>query len=138
MTSDTGLVGFEHIGMTSTDLDRTIAFYCGQLGLKLVLRKPNPNGDTAFLDAGGAMLEIFGRTQPTTPAGDIASSQAGIRHLTFAYQDIGAMFEKLVAAGAEPVEAPRIAHNFEMFKRVAFVRDPDGILIELAERADGR
>ncbi|WDR06358.1 VOC family protein [Devosia rhodophyticola] len=138
MTSEQGLIGFEHIGMTVADIDRTIAFYCGQLGLKLVLRKPNAQGDTVFLDAGGAMLEIFGRTGPTAPASDVAPNQSGLRHLTFAYHDIGLMFEKLVSAGAEPVEAPRLAHNVEMFKRVAFVRDPDGILIELAERAEGR
>jgi glyoxylase I family protein len=39
------LVGFEHVGMTVADLDRTIAFYCGLLGLRLVVRKPQSGGN---------------------------------------------------------------------------------------------
>lgn len=132
------LQGFEHVGMTSANLDRTIAFYCDLLGLKLVLRKPGGSGETAFLDAGGGMLEIFGRNDATGSASDVPAEQAGVRHLTFAYDDIGEMFERLMAAGVEPVEKPRVAHNTEMFKRVAFVRDPDGIIVELVERAEGR
>lgn len=131
------LLGFEHIGMTSSDLDRTIAFYCGLLGFKLVLRKPQTKGEAAFLDAGGGMLEVFA-PGPVDATRDVPQDEAGIRHLTFAYSDIGAMIEKLAAADVEIIEQPRIAHNTEMFKRVSFVRDPDGIIVELVERADGR
>ena len=53
----TGLVGFEHVGMTSGNLDRTIAFYCDLLGLTLALRKKNERGEMAFLDTGSGMLE---------------------------------------------------------------------------------
>ncbi|HTN62960.1 MAG TPA: VOC family protein [Devosia sp.] len=131
------LLGFEHIGMTSGDLDRTIAFYCGLLGFKLALRKAQTKGEVAFLDAGGGMLEIFA-PGPVDGARDVPPHEAGVRHLTFAFTDIGAMIEKLAAAGVEIIEQPRIAHNKEMFKRVSFVRDPDGIIIELVERAEGR
>jgi glyoxylase I family protein len=131
------LLGFEHIGMTSGDLDRTIAFYCGLLGFKLVLRKPQIKGEAAFLDAGGGMLEVFA-PGPVDAVRDVPPHEAGVRHLTFAFTDIGAMIEKLAAAGVEIIEQPRIAHNTEMFKRVSFVRDPDGIIVELVERAEGR
>jgi len=129
-----GLVGFEHVGMTSGDLDRTIAFYCDLLGLRLALRKPN----LAFLDAGGGMLEVFGPAEGATPARDVPPGEAGMRHLTLAYTDVDAMIARLEAAGVPIVERPRNAHNTEMVKRVAFVRDPDGIIVELIERADGR
>ena len=132
------LQGFEHIGMTSRDLDRTIAFYCGLLGLKLALRKPQTKGEVAFLDAGGGMLEVFAPGAGIDLSRDVPPHEAGVRHLTFAFTDIGVMIEKLAAAGVEIIEQPRIAHNTEMFKRVSFVRDPDGIIIELVERAAGR
>jgi glyoxylase I family protein len=131
------LLGFEHIGMTSGDLDRTIAFYCGLLGFKLVLRKPQVKGEAAFLDAGGGMLEVFA-PGPIDRARDVPSREAGVRHLTFAFTDIGVMIEKLEAAGVEIIERPRLAHNTELLRRVCFVRDPDGIIIELVERAEGR
>lgn len=132
------LLGFEHVGMTSGDMDRSIAFYCGLLGLALRLRKANEGGEVAFLDAGGGMLEIIA---PKAEAGrfrDVPLSEAGLRHLTLAYDDVDAMVSRLAAAGVEIVEHPRPAHNTEMICRVAFVRDPDGIIVELIERADGR
>jgi catechol 2,3-dioxygenase-like lactoylglutathione lyase family enzyme len=34
------LKSFEHIGMTVSDMDRTVAFYCGLLGLRLHFSMP--------------------------------------------------------------------------------------------------
>ena len=134
-----GLIGFEHVGMTARDTEQTIAFYCDLLGLRLALRKSQPSGELLFLDAGGGMLEI------TIPASaeinrsrDVLPVDAGMRHLTFAFADVDATLARLEAAGVEVVERPRDAYNTEMIKRVAFVRDPDGIIVELVERAAGR
>jgi glyoxylase I family protein len=132
------LIGFEHIGTTSRDLGRTIAFYCDLLGFRLVLRKPQASGELAFLDAGGSMLEVFAPAEPILPARDIPSTQAGMRHLTIAVTSVDGMIERLETAGVEIVERPRNANNTELIKRVAFVRDPDGIIVELIERAEGR
>jgi glyoxylase I family protein len=132
------LRGFEHVGMTSGNLDRTIAFYCDLLGLRLALRKPAAKGELAFLDAGGGMLEIFAPASAIDRSRDVPPAEAGMRHLTFAFDDVDAMIGKLEAAGVEIVERPRDAYNTEMMRRVAFVRDPDGIIVELIERAEGR
>ena len=131
------LLGFEHVGMTSSDPDRTIAFYCDLLGLGLALRKPANGGELLFLDAGGGMLEIFCRSDAGS-ASDVPPTQAGMRHLTFAFDNIDPLIGQLEAAGVEIVERPRAAINTEMLRRVAFVRDPDGILVELAERSPSR
>lgn len=132
------LIGFEHIGMTVSDMDRTIAFYCDLLGLRLALRKQNTDSELVFLDAGGGMLEIVAPAGGAGRFRDVPLAEAGMRHLTLAYDNVDAMVEQLAAAGVEIAETPRDAHNREMIKRVAFVRDPDGILVELIERAPGR
>ena len=132
------LIGFEHIGTTSRDLDRTIAFYCDLLGFRLVLRKPQASGELAFLDAGGGMLEVFAPATAIAPARDVPPAEAGMRHLTLAVTNVDTMVNQLEAAGVEIIERPRNAHNTELIKRVAFVRDPDGIIVELMERAEGR
>jgi glyoxylase I family protein len=132
------LIGFEHIGTTSRDLDRTIAFYCDLLGFRLVLRKPQASGELAFLDAGGGMLEVFAPATAIAPAPDVPPGEAGMRHLTLAVTNVDTMINQLEAAGVEIIERPRNAHNTELIKRVAFVRDPDGIIVELIERAEGR
>jgi glyoxylase I family protein len=132
------LIGFEHVGTTSGNLDRTIAFYCDLIGLRLVLRKPQASGELAFLDAGGGMLEVFAPAASIAPSRDIPTGEAGMRHLTFAVTDVDAMIARLEAADVPILERPRPAHNTELIKRVAFVRDPDGIIVELIERAEGR
>ena len=132
------LLGFEHVGMTVSDLDRSVAFYCHLLGLRLVLRKRQPSGtEVAFLDAGGGMLEM-GAKAGASRSVDVPAGTAGVRHLTFAFDDIDALVVKLAAAGVEITEQPRDAHNTELIKRVAFCRDPDGVQVEMIERAVGR
>ena len=123
--------------MTTADLDRAIAFYCGLLGLRLVLRKQQGETGVAFLDAGGGMLEIAERPGAAA-ARDVPAGVAGLRHLTFAFDDVDATVTKLAAAGVEIIEQPRNAHNTELIRRVAFCRDPDGIQVELIERQAGR
>jgi glyoxylase I family protein len=127
---------FEHVGMTTSNLDACIAFYVDLLGLRLVLRKATPNGgELAFLDAGGAMLEIAAPPGLIrTPAREIPNDEAGLRHLTFTVDSVDETFDHLIAAGVKAVERPREAFNREMLARVAFVRDPDGIIVELAQR----
>jgi glyoxylase I family protein len=133
------LVGFEHVGMTVSNMDAAVHFYCDLLGLRLHLRKPNGSGEVAFFDSGAGMLEVFcPGSGPVDRFRDVPSGEAGMRHMAFAFADVDAMFETLVAAGIEPVEKPRDAFNREVVRRVAFVRDPDGILVELLERAPGR
>lgn len=132
------LLGFEHVGMTVSNMERAIDFYCGLLGLHLRLRRTTAGGELAFLDAGGGMLEIAAPAHEVGLFRDVPHSEAGFRHITLAYDDVDAMVERLEEAGVSIVEGPRDAYNTEMIKRVVFVRDPDGILVELVERAAGR
>lgn len=133
------LVGFEHIGMSVSDLDRSVAFYRDLLGLTVKLRKTQRNGgEVAFLEAGGGQLEIMAAPAGAAPATDLAMGTAGLRHITFAVDDVDETFRRLVASGVPPMEAPRDAYNTEMLRRIAFVRDPDGIAVELVERSPSR
>jgi glyoxylase I family protein len=132
------LVGFEHVGMTCIDLDRTIAFYCDLLGLRLALRQKSEKGEMAFLDTGSGMLEIACPAAQISRSRDVPPHEAGMRHLTFAFTSVDAVVEKLKAAGIDILEGPRPAFFTEMLNRVAFTRDPDGVIVELVERADTR
>lgn len=133
------LLGFEHVGMTVSDIDRAVAFYCDLLGLNLVMRKPVDRGEAAFFDTGAGMLELFAPVATTVDGfRDVPLHEAGLRHITFAYSDLSEVLARLTAAGVEIIEGPRPARNTDLLKLVAFVRDPDGILVELVERGAGR
>jgi glyoxylase I family protein len=129
------LKSFEHIGMTVSDMDRTVAFYCGLLGLRLHLRKTMPDGtQVAFLDAGGGMLEIFAPAKGASKAIDVTPGTAGVLHVTFLFDSVEETFARLEAAGVEVKERPRLAVHSEVLHKIAFLRDPDGIIVELAQR----
>jgi catechol 2,3-dioxygenase-like lactoylglutathione lyase family enzyme len=55
----------------------------------------------------------------------------GIRHVTFAVDDIDATVARLRAGGAELVGE---LENYEDSYRLCYVRGPEGIIVELAEQ----
>lgn len=126
---------FEHIGMATGNLDRFMAFYVDLLGMDLFLRKKTSSGnaEVAFLTVGGRMvLEVFAPGSPMTgPARDLPTDEVGIRHIALAFDSVDEIYNRLMAAGVESVEKPRDAFNKEILARVAFVKDPDGNIIEL-------
>jgi catechol 2,3-dioxygenase-like lactoylglutathione lyase family enzyme len=55
----------------------------------------------------------------------------GIRHLAFVVDDIDAVVDRLRARGAELVGE---VANYEKIYRLCYIRGPEGIIVELAER----
>lgn len=55
----------------------------------------------------------------------------GIRHITFAVEDIDAVVARLRAHGAELVGE---LERYEDIYRLCYIRGPEGVIIELAER----
>lgn len=82
------------------------------------------------------MLEIVAPPGGAARAADVPDGTAGMRHLTFLFDSVDETFAKLEAAGVEVKERPRLAFNSEVLHKIAFLRDPDGIIIELAERKE--
>lgn len=76
------------------------------------------------------------RSRFHTPAGANAEPNApantpGIRHITFAVEDIEDVLARLHAHGAELVGE---LGQYEDSCRLCYVRGPEGIIVELAER----
>ncbi|HEV8344221.1 MAG TPA: VOC family protein [Candidatus Binatia bacterium] len=111
------------------DLDRALKFYTGVLGLRLGHR----SGDYAQFDTGVTRLGFYTRNAMAKtlgmalkqPAADSPSFEIG-----FKVEDVDAAFTELVQRGAAPVTLPTTR---PWGQRTAYVRDPDGHLIELAQ-----
>ena len=115
-----------HTMVRVTDLERSLAFYCGALGLEELRRQEVPAGryTLVFLAAPGdreAQVELTYNWDPETLAGG-----RNFGHLAYAVDDIYAACERLRAAGVTISRPPRDGH-------MAFVRSPDGISIELLQ-----
>ncbi len=121
-------MGFHHIGLKAKDFNKSLAFYQA-LGMKCIARWENASGPIAMLDLGdGGRIELFG------DGGDAFSTNGKWVHFALGVADVAAAYEAALAAGAESQSAPRDldlkADPSDMTIRIAFVKGPDGEVIE--------
>lgn len=127
---------FSHVVMSVSDLDRSVAFYHGLLGLPKVFERSYTDprsGRTqqvvGCLVGGTVVLEMG--ADPERPR-KIDGSSSPILALTVA--DIEAAHRALLAAGVALLMPPtEMAPGVYMI----FLRDPDGRTIELAQFSGG-
>ena len=118
-----------HTMVRVTDLKQSLAFYCDHLGLEEVRRKDNEKGrfTLVFLAAPGdadAQLELTYNWDPE----DYGEGR-NFGHLAYQVDDIYAACQRLMDAGVTINRPPRDG-------RMAFVRSPDNISVELLQRGD--
>ena len=118
------------------DLNDSLDFYCDKLGLKEIRRTDSEQGrftlifltapeDEARAHAGAApMLELTYNWDEHAYAGD-----RNFGHLAFGVDNIYATCQRLMDKGVVINRPPRDG-------RMAFVRSPDGISIELLQKGD--
>jgi len=115
------------------DLERSLAFYTGVLGMKLLRRHDYPEGrfTLAFVgfrsESEEAAVELTWNWD--TKGYDLGS---GFGHLAVEVKDARAACEEMRRRGGKVVrEAGPMKHGTTV---IAFVEDPDGYRIELIER----
>jgi lactoylglutathione lyase len=118
-----------HTMVRVSDLDASIDFYCNKLGLVELRRRDVEAGrfTLVFLAAPGdeeAQVELTYNWDPETLVGG-----RNFGHLAYAVDDIYGLCEQLRADGVTINRPPRDG-------RMAFVRSPDGISIELLQRGE--
>jgi catechol 2,3-dioxygenase-like lactoylglutathione lyase family enzyme len=138
--------GFNHIGLSVRDLDRSIAFYRDLLGLA-VLTEPFPfegpmfsqvmgvegaEGRMCVMCRGSLQLELFEFARPAPVQKDSRYPVAdhGLTHFGIDVEDIDSAYHRLVAAGVHfhcPVQ------TFPSGMRATYGRDMDGNVFELLE-----
>jgi lactoylglutathione lyase len=116
-----------HTMVRVSDLDASIDFYCNKLGLVELRRVENQQGrfTLAFLaapDDESAQVELTYNWDPERLTGG-----RNFGHLAYAVDDIYAACQRLMDAGVTISRPPRDG-------RMAFVRSPDEISIELLQR----
>jgi catechol 2,3-dioxygenase-like lactoylglutathione lyase family enzyme len=137
----------DHVGIVVDDLAAATVFFV-ELGLELegewtveggwadrVVGVQGIRSEVAMMVTpdGHGRIELSKFRAPPGPEGDrrAPANTPGIRHLTFAVDDVDDAVARLQAVGAELVGD---VENYEDIYRVCYVRGPEGIIIELAER----
>ena len=118
-----------HTMVRVSNLEQSLDFYCGKLGLEEIGRRESPQGrfTLVFLAAPGnpdAQLELTYNWDPE----DYGTGRA-FGHLAYEVEDIYSVCERLRSQGVTINRPPRDG-------RMAFIRSPDNISIELLQRGD--
>jgi catechol 2,3-dioxygenase-like lactoylglutathione lyase family enzyme len=136
-----------HVGIVVDDLEAATEFFT-ELGLVLegegsvegrsvdrVVGLDGVQADIAMLQTpdGHGRIELAKFHTPSSQGGDrhAPANTPGIRHVTFAVEDIDAVVAGLRARGAEFVGE---LERYEDSYRLCYVRGPEGIIVELAEQ----
>jgi len=137
----------DHVGIVVDDLAAATEFFV-ELGLLLqsqwgvegrwvdrIVGLEGVRADAAMMQTpdGNGRLELTKFHSPSSPGGDrhAPANAPGIRHVTFAVEDIDDVVARLRARGAELVGE---LERYEDIYRLCYVRGPEGIIIELAEK----
>jgi lactoylglutathione lyase len=118
-----------HTMVRITDVDASLHFYRDALGLEVVSRRDVPQGrfTLIFLAAPGntsAQVELTHNWDPGAYTGG-----RNFGHLAYAVDDIFATCQRLMDHGVTINRPPRDG-------RMAFVRSPDGISVELLQHGE--
>lgn len=122
-----------HTMVRVSDLEASLAFYCGLLGMVEVRRQPVPQGRFTLIflaaaDDAEAAQDALTPTLELTHNWDPAPYEGGrnFGHLAYAVDDIYATCQRLMDAGITINRPPRDGY-------MAFIRSPDNISIELLQ-----
>jgi len=121
-SSNRGLVGVNHVGITVPDIDAAVSYYTDTLGFSEAFRASDESGETrlVYMQVSKNTFVEFNRAngRPT-----------GINHFGIHVEDVTATAEMFRRAGAEVTEV----RQSDTGAVLANVMDLNGIRIELAE-----
>jgi catechol 2,3-dioxygenase-like lactoylglutathione lyase family enzyme len=138
---------FDHVGITVRDLDAVTAFFAG-LGfetegrtilegefLDTVIGMPGSRTEVVMLrpPGGGTGLELSRFIRPDHEPGSThpMHNELGLRNVTFEVDDLQAILDRLAADGYHLVGG---VGQYEGFWRMASVRGPEGVIVNVAQR----
>jgi lactoylglutathione lyase len=119
-----------HIGLSVTDLGRSIAFYQDVLDLELIQRSDEIGRAFAFLGTGGRLLLTLWQQS----ARGFELTNAGLHHLAFqvpTFEALRAAESRVRARGLTPTYEGVVPHMEGADSAALYFTDPDGIRLEI-------
>jgi catechol 2,3-dioxygenase-like lactoylglutathione lyase family enzyme len=137
-----GAAGMHHMGLTVSDLDRSVAFYT-RFGFDVTARIEEEGEEVehgvgvagaklrvALLESENSRLELIQYLNPGDGPKPLPNNGTGAAHLCVEVADVDRAYEELRAAGIDFFSEP-VTHESGI--RWVYCRDPDGITTELLQ-----
>ena len=139
----------EHVGITVSDLDRSIDFWTRLTGGELATRRlldaphigelvgyPGERIEIALLELpGGLLLELLHYLDTDAEAYAPGTAHPGNVHICFTVKDLHASWSHAIECGARPASSQpvRVPVGPQEGAYVAYLQTPDGMSIELRQ-----
>lgn len=144
------IISADHTGITVSNLERSLAFWRDVLGFEFshqthqsselaseITGVPGVEISLAVLKApGGHKIELLEYHQPNDRKleNDLRPCDLGHVHVALTLDDLDAVMKTIAASGWSAAGKPQTLQSGpNAGKRVVYVRDPDGITIELMQ-----
>lgn len=136
-----------HVGLSVSNLERSLAFYRDVLGMEVVIQAPfeggryeiitgltGAKGRAVLLQLKGTSLQVelfeFSHPKPKPADPQRPVCDHGITHFCMSVKDIESEYQRLKAANVAFHCPPQVSAT----SKVTYGRDPDGNVFELLER----
>lgn len=138
---------FNHVLISVTDMERSVAFYTTAFDLEVTnrltkLEATEADGTTAIRDINIVLLKFPGQDfvyemveRPAIP--DSLRTLSLFQHVGVDVQDIEVAFERVAAAGGKVISPIKTVRANDIIAKQAFFSGPDGEQIELMQILSG-
>lgn len=130
------VTSYEHVGIRVTDRARATRFY-EALGWKEAIDLPEHKANE-MVNASGVYINLIFNGVPREDNKNILHDEPvkhpGMTHAAFIVDDLDALVAKLDEEGVRITDGP---HVYSGRRKVVFVRDPDGNVLEFNELLSG-
>jgi catechol 2,3-dioxygenase-like lactoylglutathione lyase family enzyme len=144
------VLGLDHVSVSCADLERSLAFYHGVLGIPVrdrgrivggaldeVLGTVRAAAEYADLELGeGRTLELLAYAEPAGAPLAPAVRRPGAGHLSLRVDDVDALCAAIQAAGFRTMSPGPVTlgdPGFWQGARLVYAIDPDGVAVELIQ-----
>jgi len=129
----------EHIGIAVENLEESIKYYEGVLGMKCysIEEVVDQKVKTAFFQVGDTKIELLESTSPDGPIGKyIAKKGQGIHHIAFAVPNATEALQTAEERGVQLVD--KVSRNGAEGLEIGFLhpRSTQGVLTELCSKPE--
>lgn len=149
------IIGTDHTSFSVINMEESLAFYRDLLGFEVLDLRPQATNqylrdivglpdaviNKAYLRIPGSehRLELFEYTQPRGTPQNLTPNNPGSSHIAYLVDNLAELYEKLKAAGATFITPPVYLNEGPNIGGWAlYMKDPNGIIIELFQPPQGR